>query len=282
MSKFTCIKIATAGCLAAITFAGAAVAQDEKTPKDAKTSNHAVQVQIKPAAEINIPEVVGYNVVSQVEDVRETVGDLIKALQNAGSRYGYADWKSEELNLKHLEGRVNGLESWIDRKQRMAGGSTWATYIASPIYGTWIHESVRDLGEILTKIADGMNGTEKSGVKLSLAVADDVVEQVDDIRETVEDLVQALDQAGRNFTHFNWAGNKNLLGQYEQKLSDMAETLERKEALADEEWQTWLGGNVYKVTVNKSIGELGEMMTGLGNALAGQTPTKTDDAATTH
>lgn len=221
-----------------------------------------------------IPVYVGSNVVAQGEDLRENVGDLVDALKDANDNYGYADAKAARASLDQMQQRLNAIQEKLDRKEERADDSAWYTFYNNPQYQTTVHESVRDIGSVLTTIAKNMEGGSKATTKLPYRVADNVVDQVEDVRESVGDLISAINSSGRRLTWYNWEQDQKKLADYNRRLAEMENKLDRKQAAADSDWVAWFGADVFKVTVHDSIAELGNIVSSIGDSLASRPTTK--------
>jgi uncharacterized protein YoxC len=228
----------------------------------------------KAASANAIPVYVGSNVVAQVDDLRESVGDLVDALKEANDNYGYADPKAARASLDQMQQRLGAIEEKLDVKEERADDTAWLNFYNNPQYQTTVHESVRDIGSVLTTIAKNMEGGSKTTAKLPYRVADNVVDQVDDVRESVGDLVNAINSSGRRLTWYNWEKDQKKLSDYSNQLNQLENRLDRKQAAADSEWVAWFGADVYKVTVHDSIAELGNIVSSIGNSLASRPAAK--------
>lgn len=88
---------------------------------------------------------------------------------------------------------------------------------------------------------------------LSLLVGHNVVDAVDDVRETTADFLGALMQANEGLGLGDWEQKEAKLNQMEERLEEMEPVLDEKAEATDEEWLDWLGGPDYSVTVNQQV-----------------------------
>lgn len=218
---------------------------------------------------LKIPTYVSYDVVARADDLKESIGDLIGSLNDAGATFGYGDWKKEQSSLSALKVKLDNVGNTLALKKERTDNDTWSAFVYSPTYAATINGSLKNMGEVLSQIASGMQGGAKTIAKTPIRVADDVVNQVDDVRADVVDLVDSIESGGRGFTYFDWDRNEKVLADFHQRLNMLEERLDRKEALADEEWTAWFGADVYKVTVHESVAELGVIVQGLATAMSG-------------
>lgn len=88
----------------------------------------------------------------------------------------------------------------------------------------------------------------------------DVVDAVDDLRETVADFIGALIDADEGSGMGNWAQQEAKLRQMEQQLQTMEQVLDEKAEATDESWLAWLRDEDYQTTVTQQIGSLATML----------------------
>jgi hypothetical protein len=219
-----------------------------------------------------VPAQVGYDIFKEVKELHENVEELVDALSDASGTYGYADLKAQQSSFRNLKQRLDEIDRRLTTKEDLASNNEFLEYFAKPEFSVTVHDALRELGLILNTIAQGMEGGTKTTVKMPYRVADHVVDQVLEVRESVDQLVSAISTSGRLVTFYNWAHDEKKLNQYMTQLKQMEERLERKEAAADAEWTGWFGADVYKVTVHDSIADLGNIVSSLATSLSGRQP----------
>lgn len=227
------------------------------------------RLETKMPTTMKVPTYVSYDVVARTDDLRESIGDLIGSLNVAGATFGYGDWQKEQSSLSTLKAKLDKVGITLELKKERTDNDTWSAFVYSPTYATTINSSLKNMGGVLNQIASGMKGGAKSTAKTPIRVADDVVDQVDDVRADVIDIVDSIESGGRGFTYFDWNRYGKDLAGFRQRLNKLEEKLGHKEGSADEEWTAWFGADVFKVTVHDSVAELGSIVEELATAMSG-------------
>lgn len=198
---------------------------------------------------------VGHNVVDAVDDVRENVADLIGSLRQSGVSMGVTNWQQSEGQLAEMEQKLNQqMEHRLDEKAERTDDD-WSTWITGDKYKVSVTNQVNELASNLDEVAKMLSGaTSQAMQEIDSA---DIVNQVDDLQETVEDLVQALQRMdGMN-------ANKQNLQQAQQRLDTMEKELDRLNDMAEAEWRTYALGEQFNPAVHKNISELAEILRSL-------------------
>lgn len=100
----------------------------------------------------NMQIIAGHNLVDQVDDVRETTGDLLNAIGSAGSQWGWFDDNERfEKSMKVLD----EMEETLDKKAEMTDDQ-WGLFVNSPEYRVTVHQQIRTLADMINGIADQM------------------------------------------------------------------------------------------------------------------------------
>ena len=198
---------------------------------------------------------VGHDIVDAVDDVRENVADLIGSLRQSGEGMGMSNWKQSDGQLAKMEQRLNQqMEHTLDEKAERTD-DYWKAWIRGEEYKVGVTKQVNELADDLDQVSKMLSGAK--GGKLQEIDSADVANQVDDLQETVEDLVQALqDSDGLNV-------NKQQLQQAQQRLDTMEKELDRQTDMAEDEWRTYARGDQFSPGVQKSISELAQIMRSL-------------------
>lgn len=88
---------------------------------------------------------------------------------------------------------------------------------------------------------------------LSVLVGHNVVDAVDDVRETTADFLGALMDANEGLGLSDWEQKEVTLDQMEERLEEMENVLDEKAEATDEDWLDWMGDDDYSVTVNQQV-----------------------------
>jgi hypothetical protein len=108
----------------------------------------------------------------------------------------------------------------------------------------------------------------------TISVGHNVVDAVDDVRETTVDFIGSLLQADEGLGLGNWEQQEKRLSQIEEQLQQMETVLDAKAEATDQEWLDWMGGPDYSVTVTKQIKSLGTHLEQVSDILAENWQTK--------
>lgn len=108
----------------------------------------------------------------------------------------------------------------------------------------------------------------------SISVGHNVVDAVDDVRETTADFVNALLQAEEGLGVGNWEEQENRLNKINDELEQMELVLDEKAESTDQEWLGWLGDPDYSATVTGQIMGLSSHLDQIANILAENWQTK--------
>lgn len=105
------------------------------------------------------------------------------------------------------------------------------------------------------------------GQKVSLVAGHNVVDAVDDLRETTADLIGAILEAEEGLAMKDWKTKEAQLKKMEAKLEEMEVTLDRKAEATDSSWLNWLEDRDYSVTVEEQIRTIGDQLNSIASML---------------
>lgn len=117
---------------------------------------------------------------------------------------------------------------------------------------------------------------------LSVVSGHNVVDAVDDLRETTADLVGAMREAKGDFAFQNWNKGEAQLKQMEQNLHDMEVTLDKKAEATDSSWLNWMEDRDYTVTVKQQVQALAQSLDELATLLNSAKESKTAQIVVGH
>lgn len=129
------------------------------------------------------------------------------------------------------------------------------------------------MGMPATAVAQQANQTNQAGQQAetglrAISVGHDVVDAVDDVRETSVDFIGALLTAEEGLGLGNWEQQEKRLNQIEQQLEQMGSVLDEKAEATDQYWLDWMGGPDYSVSVTEQIKSLGSQLNQVSNILS--------------
>ncbi|SCZ49581.1 hypothetical protein [Thiohalomonas denitrificans] len=206
--------------------------------------------------------VAGHNVVDAVDDVRETVSDLASSIANASTTAEFASWQPVAEPMENTVAELDEMEQVLDRKAENTD-SSWLNWLEDRDYSVTVKQQINQLGDTLNQMANTLSQAEgRPG--LQVVTGHNVVDQVDDVRETVGDLINAISNSGPGW---GWFDEDEAFPQYQARLDEMEQTLDQKAEMTDEEWGTWLNEAEYHVFVQDQIQTLGEMLTSMAESI---------------
>jgi len=234
-----------------LALAAALMAGSLALPTFAQAAQQGMQNQQAAGSSIRV----GHDVVDAVDDVRENVADLIGSLRHSGVSMGITNWQQSDGQLAKMEQQLNQqMEHRLDEKAERTDDD-WKAWIRGEDYKVSVTKQVNELASNLDEVAKMLSGA--TGQKMQQIDSADVANQVDDLQETVEDLVQALQRTdGMN-------ANMQNLQQAQQRLNAMEKELDRQTEMAEEEWSAFATGDQFNPGVQKNITELAEIMRSL-------------------
>lgn len=202
--------------------------------------------------------VVGHNVVDALDDVRETTADLIGALMDADEGLGFGGWGEKARQLDQMEERLEAMEETLDEKAD-ATDAGWLSWMQDDDYGVTVTRQVDAIAGYLDQIA-GMLGEARLQGGAQVTVGNDVIDQLDDLRETTGDLLDAVADAGPDY---GWTNDDTRFEQARQQLQQMEVALDRQAEMTDEQWRTFLASPDYPVTIHGHLATLADIMQNL-------------------
>lgn len=116
-------------------------------------------------------------------------------------------------------------------------------------------KQVNQLAGQLDEIAKMLDGAK--GGKMQQIVSATVVDQVDDLQETVEDLVVALEDAD------GLSINNQHLQDARKRLDKMEQELDRNVGLDDARWSVYATGDQFTPGIQKNVSELAQTLRSL-------------------
>lgn len=137
---------------------------------------------------------------------------------------------------------------------------------------TLICSAIVSVGAISFSVP-AVSESQKKGQEISLLVGHNVVDAVDDLRETTADLIGAILEAEEGLALKDWKKKEAQLNQMEQVLEQMEVTLDRKAEATDSSWLNWLEDPDYSVTVKDQISTIGRQLETMASMLSEATKT---------
>lgn len=206
--------------------------------------------------------VAGHNVVDAVDDVRETVSDLASAIADASATAEFASWQPVAEPMQNTVAELDQMEQVLDRKAENTD-SSWLNWLEDRDYGVTVKQQINQLGNTLNQMANTLSQA-KGRPGLQVVTGHNLVDQVDDVRETVGDLINAISNAG---PEWGWFDEESAFPQHQARLDEMEQTLDQKAEMTDEEWGTWLNEEEYQVFVQDQIQTLGEILNNIAQSI---------------
>lgn len=201
---------------------------------------------------------VGHNVVDAVDDVRETTADFLGALMDADERLGLGGWELKEAQLDQMEEQLEAMEPVLDGKAE-ATDAEWLDWMGGPDYSVTVHEQVQTIANTLEQTAAILGDRWNTG-GMQMTVGNNVVEQLQDLQETVEDLVEAMEDTGPDY---GWTLDTPRLAQAKARLMQMEERLDQKAEMTDLEWGAYVTSDDFATSVHGDVAALADILKNL-------------------
>lgn len=201
---------------------------------------------------------VGHNVVDAVDDVRETTADFLGALMDADEGLGLANWEQKEATLDNLEERLEEMEEVLDEKAE-ATDEEWSLWLNSPEYGVTVTQQIQTIATTLEESA-GMLGDRWNTAGMQMTVGNNIVEQLSDLQETVEDLLEAVQNTG---PEYGWTVNSAAYQQAETRLMEIEQRLDRKAEMTDADWGAYVTSDAFATSVHGDVAALADILKNL-------------------
>lgn len=201
---------------------------------------------------------VGHDVVDAVDDVRETTADFLGALMQANEGLGLGDWEQKEVKLNQMEEKLEEMEPVLDQKAE-ATDAEWLDWLGGPDYSVTVNQHVQTIANTLEQTA-GMLGDSWNTVGVQMTVGNNVVAQLQDLRETVEDLVEALEDTGPDY---GWTLDRTRFEQAQTRLAEMEERLDRKSDMTDMQWGAYVTSPDFATSVHGDVAVLADILKNL-------------------
>lgn len=216
-----------------------------------KTSKHSI--------------VTGHNVIDAVDDLRETTADLIGAMLEAEEGFAFSGWDVKEAQLMSMEQDLQRMEQVLDKKAE-ASDSSWLNWLEDRDYSVTVKEQISTLATTLNAMASMLEQA-KQNPNAQVIVGHNLVDQVDDVRETTGDLLHAINNAG---PQWGWFDEDNRFSGALTKLDKMEQVLDRKAEMTDAEWEAFVASPEYRVVVHDNINTLANTLNEISDAVAGE------------
>ncbi|MGH1449365.1 MAG: hypothetical protein ACRBBM_08085 [Pseudomonadaceae bacterium] len=200
----------------------------------------------------------GHNVVDAVDDVRETTADFLGALMDAEEGLGLGDWEQKEAKLDMMEERLEEMETVLDEKAD-ASDDDWIEWMGGPDYSVTVNQQVQTIAQTLEQTA-ALLGDRWNTTGMQMTVGNNVVEQLQDLQETVEDLLAAVDDTG---PAYGWTVDATRFTDAEAKLAQMEERLERKAEMTDATWGAYVTSADFSTSVQGDVATLADILKNL-------------------
>lgn len=237
-----------------------AVAQTSVTPQNQPPqSQPGMQTGTQtPGVQSNQSIRVGHDVVEAVDDLRESVSDLVSAVRDAGEGIGLTDWAQQQSRLDQMQQQLDLMEQTLKQKADNTDEG-WRTWLTGEDYKVTVTDQVNMLANHLNDLATLLGGT-RGPSTLQTLNSHRLVGRVEDVREAVADLTDELSNAG---PQFGWSEQDTRFTQIRQRLDQMEQELKQKGELDDEQWGTYQSSQEYGTFVHGNLYELAQIVQSL-------------------
>lgn len=248
------LSLSAAVLASALALSLPAAAQQQSQPDQ---NPQAQQQAPASSAQAGNPEVrVGADVVEAVGDLREATHDLSGVMIEARENFTITGWKEKEVRLQAIQQELQQMKETLDGNARRSD-EEWTTWMAGGDYGAQITDQVRRLGDYLSEMANMVSSLRDNQTGAPIVVGDELVETVNDLRESVTELVDALSGAG---AHFGWQDDPQRFSEARKQLAELKEELDQKANEADDAWATFIASPEFRITIHDNVETLGQIV----------------------
>lgn len=235
------IAAALAGAMA-IAVPASAVAQQNAQPDQAK----AVSI------------IAGHNVVDAVDDVRGSVVEVIDSLLYAGTSLNIENWDERRTELRLMREELEEMEQVLDQKAE-ATDASWLSWMDNEDYGVTVTQQIRALGTHLKGISAMLGGSWDTR-EVEIIVGQNVLDQLDDLRETTDDLLNALEDVG---PEYGWTYESAEFEKARLSLARLKQNLNRKREGGDAELRMMLREQQYHTFAYENVDTIATILLNL-------------------
>ena len=198
----------------------------------------------------------GADVVDAVGDLREATHDLSGVMIEARENFTITGWKAKEVRLQAIQQELQQMKESLDENARRSD-EDWTTWMSGGDYSAQIGDQVRQLGNYLGEMANMVSSLRDDQTGAPIVVGDELVNTVNDLRESVSDLVEALSSAG---PQFGWQDDPQRFSDARKQLAELKEELDQKANEADDAWATFIASPEFRITIHDNVETLGQIV----------------------
>ena len=219
----------------------------------------AVAQQTAPSGQATAVSIIaGHNVVDAVDDVRGSVVEVIDSLLEAGTELNIANWDERKIKLKLMREELEEMEQVLDQKAE-ATDASWLSWLGDDDYGVTVTQQIRALGMHLKEISAMLGGSWDTRT-MEIIVGQNVLDQLEDLRETTDDLLNALEDVG---PEYGWTYDPQEFEKARLALARLEQNLNRKREGGDAELRMLLKEQEYHVFAYENVDTLATILLNL-------------------
>ncbi len=212
----------------------------------------------QPAQSSTVSIVVGHSVVDALGDLRDSTAELVSTLRDTGDRLGIDNWPERRTTLEQMRQKLDDMERQLDSK----AGSTdaaWLSWLSDDDSGVTVTRQIRSLGDHLSQVSTMLGGSWDTR-NTEIVVGHQLLDQLDELRESTADLVDALDDAGADY---GWAYDPKQIEQARTALNRMEQNLDRKREGGDADMRMFLREQEYHVLAHENVETIAQILRNL-------------------
>ncbi|SDS29479.1 hypothetical protein SAMN05216421_1259 [Halopseudomonas xinjiangensis] len=212
----------------------------------------------QPAQPSTVSIIVGHSVIDALDDVRDSTAEFIDALLDAGDRLGIDNWPERKTTLEQIRQQLDDMGRELDEKADSTDAA-WLSWLGDDDSGVTVNRQIRNLGDHLSQISAMLGGSWDTR-NLDIVVGHQLLDQLDELRESTADLVNALDDAGSDY---GWAYDPQQIKQARTALDRMEQNLNRKREGGDADMRIFLREQEYHVLAHENIETIAQVLRSL-------------------
>lgn len=198
----------------------------------------------------------GADVVDAVGDLREATHDLSEVMIEARENFTITGWKDKEVRLQAIQQELQQMKETLDGNARRSD-EEWDTWMSGGDFSTQITDQVGRLGDYLSEMANMVGSLKDNQTGAPIVVGDELVDTVNDLRESVSDLVDALSATG---PRFGWQENPERFSDARKQLEELKAELDQKANESDDAWATFIASPEFRITIHDNVETLGQIV----------------------
>ncbi|UAW96833.1 hypothetical protein KEM63_08185 [Halopseudomonas nanhaiensis] len=205
--------------------------------------------------------IAGHTIVDAVDDVRGATAGLVASLLEGGERLGIPNWEQQQSRLQAMQNALQDMEDELDQKAD-ATDASWLSWLEDDDYTVTVTRQIRALGDHLDELSSVLGGGWDTS-NMQVVVGHEVLDQLDELRETTGDLLGALSEAGSDY---GWRYNTAQHDDARQALDRLEQNLNRKREGGDADLLIFMQEQQYHTLAHENVQTIADILSNILHA----------------